>query len=80
MLVFVESEDEVAQYRFKIRRELRTCVFFERGKGTTASFLHALVVVEDHPEELRLDSVSLKLVTDMLGRTPSMVGTKYLFL
>jgi hypothetical protein len=42
--------------------------------------LHALVVVEDHPEELQLDAVSVALMTDMPGRTPAMVGTKYCFL
>ena len=52
MLVFVEREDQVAQYGLQVGRKFWTCILFKRRECATSSFLDTLVVVENHPEQL----------------------------
>lgn len=52
-LVFLKGEYEVAEDGVEVGFEGGACVFLEGGKGGAACLLDALVVVEDHAEELR---------------------------
>jgi hypothetical protein len=52
LLVLVEGVNKVSENRTEERLEFRSRLFFQRRKGRATRFLHSLVVVETHLEEL----------------------------
>lgn len=54
MLILLKSENQISQNRFEEWNEFVACVLLKSGKSTAASLLHAFVVVEDHPKQLRI--------------------------
>jgi hypothetical protein len=56
-LVFLESQDEIAQDWFEVGDEFRTSILFKSGKSATSRFLNSLVVVKNHAKELKRSKV-----------------------
>lgn len=54
MLILIKGENQVSENRFEEWNEFVSCILLKSGKSAATSLLHTLVVVEDHPEQLRM--------------------------
>jgi len=54
VLILIEGENQVSENRFEEWNEFVSCILLKSGKSAATSLLHTLVVVEDHPEQLRM--------------------------
>ena len=58
VLILVKREDQIPKDRLQVGNNLGARVLFQSREGAAPGFLHAFVVVENHPKELRRSSVT----------------------